>query len=468
MFKKIFCVFTIIMLILFSTVSSVSFAASVYKANGATFLFNIKTGKIMGFSRVPKDLVIPSTLGGHNVLSIGEAAFAGNKVLETLSIPESVTVIGKNAFNGCSSLRSVEIGINVSSIGSAAFANCGSLINVSFLGVLENIESDAFYGAPWLNRTDIEYLTVGNTTLLRYNGSDEVVYLPSEIKHIAPNAFAYNTNIKTVFLPEGLRSIGNSAFVHCYNLSSVYIPKTVSEIGAGAFDDTIWLNDFPGDFVSANGILISYKGLSNYAVVPHGITGIGAGAFMGNDYIKEVIIPESTFYIDPLAFSECSSLLAVHIPASVEWIGAHTFTSSPLVTVFAPENSYAMNYAHSIGLSYSPDVFVACNGKSVNYTLTAPVIHYGRTFVPATPILEELGFTVSWDGDINRLTAVRDDRIICIYADGTVSVNWIPLSTVAPPLNRYDCWLISARILAEAAGAQVEWNEDLRIANIIG
>ena len=67
----------------------------------------------------PTDLVIPPTVDGYGVTSIGNAAFAG-KQLTSVTIPDSVTSIDKNAF-WLNELTSVAIPDSVTSIGDWAF-----------------------------------------------------------------------------------------------------------------------------------------------------------------------------------------------------------------------------------------------------------------------------------------------------------------------------------------------------------
>ena len=79
-------------------------------------------------------IMIPSTLGGYPVTSIGEYAFLNCFDLKSVTIPDSVTSIGGSAFRSCSSLTSVTIPNSVTSIGGWAFYYCSSLVEVIFNG----------------------------------------------------------------------------------------------------------------------------------------------------------------------------------------------------------------------------------------------------------------------------------------------------------------------------------------------
>ena len=61
------------------------------------------TIEIIGYSGAEADITIPSTINGATVTSIADNAFADNKNLTSVTIPDSVTDIAPTAFNGCSS-----------------------------------------------------------------------------------------------------------------------------------------------------------------------------------------------------------------------------------------------------------------------------------------------------------------------------------------------------------------------------
>ena len=92
------------------------------------------------------ELVIPPTIEGNPVISIGELAFGNCFSLTNITIPDSVVSIGDSAFLSCFSLTSIRIGSDVSSIGESAFVDCFSLTNITFQGAAPTVLPDAFSG----------------------------------------------------------------------------------------------------------------------------------------------------------------------------------------------------------------------------------------------------------------------------------------------------------------------------------
>ena len=108
-------------------------------------------------------VLIPASLGGRSVTSIGKRAFNNgfleNSSLTSVTIPGSVTSIGEEAFALCTSLTSVTIPAGVTSIGEGAFSFCESLTSVTIPAGVTSIGKNAFAGCRKLNsatRRDIE------------------------------------------------------------------------------------------------------------------------------------------------------------------------------------------------------------------------------------------------------------------------------------------------------------------------
>ena len=438
----------------------------VYKVGNVLYFLDKASGTITGFAGEPKDLVVPTSLGGYNVVSIGPNAFLGSSTLETLSVPDGISTISSGAFASCPKLTSVHIGASVSYIGSRAFADCGALAQVSFDGFLENIEPDAFDNTLWMNGSDSEFVMLGKATLIKYNGNSETVNVPEGVKSIAANAFAYNTAIKEVVLPSTLQKIEENAFVHCYSLEKITIPPSVSHIGAGAFDDTVWMYNQQSDFVCVNGILIAYKGSDIHPELPDGITAIGSGAFIANDKLKSVKLPESIIYIDSMAFGGCSELRVINIPFSVEWIDEYAFAGCVNLTLHGVQDSYSQKYAEYMEMPFSTVVYVSYNGEKVYFDNAVPVIYYERTYLPLRTLMELMGYTVEWEQATGLVTCVKEGRTISVSPAGEITVNGVISPTIAPPINVSGSNLVSARVIAEAAGAKVSWNDAERTVEI--
>ena len=464
--KKLRIISLIIVLIF--CLQSFAFAAPripVYKVGNVLFFIDKSSGTITGFAGDPKDLTIPTALGGYKISTIGKGAFSGSATLRTLIVPDGITTISENAFANCPNLTSVEIASSVSYIGSGAFSGCTSLSSIVFKGNPGTIEPDAFENSSWMNSGSLEFVIIGDT-LFKYNGNAENVVVPAGIKSIASNAFAYNTTIKSVTLPEGLQEVGANAFVHCYSLADIQIPASLSHIGAGAFDDTVWMTRHTEEFVVVNGILLAYNGTSPNPEIPDGITAIGAGAFMANDKIINVHIPSSVIYLDSMSFGGCRNLLSLNIPNSVEWVDEYAFSGCPKLTLYGSENSYSEHFAKYLGVPFSTEVYVSCNGKKIYFDKVVPIIYYERTFLPLRALMETMGFTVNWEASTGMVTCVKDNRVVTVTPDGVITVDGVVSSTIAPPININGSNLVSARVIAEAVNANVAWNNDTRTVEI--
>ena len=453
-------------LIMTSTIALAAPRIPVYKVGNVLYFLDKSTGTITGFAGEPKDIQIPTSLGGYKVVSIGPGAFSGSVTLNTLSIPEGITTISANAFASCPNLTSVEIGSTVSYIGSHAFADCSALGQVIFKGFLENIEPSAFNNTLWMTGSTSEFVLLGGTTLIKYNGSSESVTVPEGIKNIAAGAFAYNTTLRKVSLPSTLQDIGENAFVHCYSLEEILIPQSVSHIGAGAFDDTVWMYNQKEDFVCVNGILVSYKGDKAHIELPSGITAIGSGAFMANENIRSVNLPETVVYIDSMAFGGCKELRLLNIPYSVEWIDEYAFAGCVNLTLHGAKDSYSQSYAQYMDIPFSSVVYVSYNGEKVYFDNAVPIIYYDRTYLPLRALMELMGYTVTWEETTGTVTCILRDRLVTITSEGAITVNGTPSPTIAPPINVNGHNLVSARVIAEAVGANVTWNESARTVEI--
>ncbi|MBP0972040.1 MAG: leucine-rich repeat domain-containing protein, partial [Oscillospiraceae bacterium] len=85
---------------------------------------------------------------------ISADAFARNKSLEEIVLPDTLTKIEEGAFYDCTSLTSIEIPDSVVSIGNGAFVDCTALESAKLGSGLTEIGEDIFEGCTALKTID--------------------------------------------------------------------------------------------------------------------------------------------------------------------------------------------------------------------------------------------------------------------------------------------------------------------------
>ena len=137
---------------------------------------------------------IPSSIEvdgvSYTVTTIGTTAFNGYKLLDTISLPSTITTIENNAF-GFSGLTHIEIPEKVTEIADNTFGCCQKLESIKF---------------------------------------------PPHLKKIGANAFA-GCKFKSLEIPEGVTTIGSCAFGSCAYLETLSLPSTLKTILTGMLGD---------------------------------------------------------------------------------------------------------------------------------------------------------------------------------------------------------------------------------------
>ena len=117
-------------------VTFVALEENTFTADG--LIYNItsespKTVELIGYegNEPTGALVIPATVDGYAVTSIGDAAFFNCDNLTSLTIPDGVTTIGYRAFSGCSGLTVTTIPASVTTIEADAFLGCSDGLTVT-------------------------------------------------------------------------------------------------------------------------------------------------------------------------------------------------------------------------------------------------------------------------------------------------------------------------------------------------
>lgn len=217
-----------------------------------------------------------SFLAGIKSITAGYAENWTN-VTSVTNIPQTVTEIGENAFRGTAWFDSLNRqGFNYAGDSRVVIKYIGDATNVvigaSNLERASGITADAFRG-----NENIEKITFG----------------------------AYSTITK---MPAG-------AFSDCVNLASVEFNGIINEFGEGAFENTAWLNNYDGDFIMVDGVMIGYKGQGGAITIPSETIKIYPYVFRGNDTITSVTFDENCLMtaIEANLFRDCVNLSEIVI-----------------------------------------------------------------------------------------------------------------------------------------------------------
>ena len=196
------------------------------------------TVKITDYTGSDSKLVIPSTIDGKKVTSIGGYAFEYCTSLTSITIPNSVTSIGVCAFEYCTSLTSITIPNSVTSIWNSAFNTCTSLTSITIPNSVTRIGNYAFKGTPWLKaQQEKNPLVIVNGILIDGTAASGNVVIPNSVTRIGDYAFSNCTSLTSITIPNSVTIIGDWAFFACTSLTDVIIPDSVTSIGYCVFNN---------------------------------------------------------------------------------------------------------------------------------------------------------------------------------------------------------------------------------------
>ncbi len=304
-----------------------------------------------------RDITVPGTYNGKPVTKIGDNAFEGCVILQSVTLPDSITCIGDSAFSSCASLTSVTIPEGVTTIGDSAFYSCMALTSVTVPNSITKLGNDAFYFCDKIkyNEYDNAYY-LGNTEnpcviLMKAKDADiSSCEINNKTKIIYDNAFVGCNKLVSIDLSNSIISIGEMAF-YSTSIESISIPANVKYIGNAAFAsmslNSITVNADNAAYTSKGNCLIEVATKTLIAgcmesIIPNdnSIEHIGDKAFYGFT-LKTLTLPESIVSIGNEAFDNCYTIAEeIIIPKNVTSIGTRAFSPYIFEVVkVAPENT---------------------------------------------------------------------------------------------------------------------------------
>ncbi len=239
-----------------------------------------------------------------------------------------------------------------------------------------------FYYCTGLKKAELEdgFITVGAGMFFKCEKLEEVI-LPNSIKYIKGAAFCNCSSLKSITLPQGVKKIGKWAFENCSSLEEISLPSEITQVsrksfyGCNAFKKITFTSsdakstlyskvnwrtilNYPSNGSYTNGCLryredmtdgtpsitiIDYIGSDKTVTIPESIDGkpvtrIKSYAFHGNEYVEEIIVPDSVTEIQGDAFKNCAKLKTVKLPKNLKGLYHCTFKNCPSLTdVTIPE-----------------------------------------------------------------------------------------------------------------------------------
>ena len=312
------------------------------------------TGAYSGAISIPR--TVPFWGEEYYVREIEAYAFWGCPIT-SVSLPYNLRIIGDAAFMGCVHLASVYLDTDVSHIGLGAFALCPHLSRISV----------STYNQYYRTKNGVLY-TMDMDTLIVYpvGNTDTEYIIPEGVTTIGYGAFAYDTTLLRVEIPSSVKNIEISAFWHCTELEHITckaaVPPTCARDAFTDVPQNLVQLHVPNAYADAYGTTEPWKNFSiqssstvttttggiTYNIdETYGIAEVSASAAKSG-YKGVITIPDSVNYqgknyavkaIGEWAFSTCTQMTQINLPATLESINANAFfMCSGLTTITIPAN----------------------------------------------------------------------------------------------------------------------------------
>ena len=299
---------TCISVLLATTSKADQFGDFTYVTNGST-----ATVIITAYTGAGGSVIVPGTIVGLPVTSIGDCAFASTG-LTSVTLPNSVTSIGLFAFATCTGLTSVTLPNTLTNLGALAFFECTGLTNVTISKFVTSIGQTPFASCTGLTAITVDSLNPN------YGSADGVLFdKVQEVLLQYPGG-----KVGSYTPPDSVTIIGESAFYGCTELTSVTLPS-VTSIGFGAFQECTGLTDvtLPNSLTSIGEQAFLLTGLTSIAI-PRSVTNIEEQTFAFTK-LTSVTVPNSITQLKDRMFRGCPGLTTVILSENLTSIGDYIF-----------------------------------------------------------------------------------------------------------------------------------------------
>jgi hypothetical protein len=350
-----------------------------------------------------------------NLTEIDEGAFAQCDALSTFEVPSSVTTIEGGAFtssplatisvaSGSTAFKAVDnvlysldgknlvyfpvehatagtyaIPEGVATIMEYAFANCKTLSTaITFPTTLTTIGAYAFNNTRFGVFFDLSKTALTTLGMNAFDGSIAIteMALPNTLSTVETNVFAKMTGLKSMYIPSGVTNFKADCLAS--DTCTVYLeasvaPQSLLDNKPDTVRVVLGAKVAPATgmkfiYVTGYGYYASYSGTATSVVVPnyyddgtnglHPVYGIANNGFGNQTTLTSVTLPESLQSIGDEAFSGCTGLTTINIPAAVQYFkhgnyldafngctSLTSYTVDPLNKYYSAVNGYLYDKA---------------------------------------------------------------------------------------------------------------------------
>ena len=370
------------------------------------------------------DLIIPESIEGKSVTSIGPWAFhTCHWATNVLKIPDTVTTISDSAFTSCP-ISGVILPSQLTTIEDGAFLG----------NTLEKFEIET--GNPNFTVVDGVLFNGDLTRLICYPGAkkEENYQIPDGVTHIADEAFCSCQNLTCLTIPSSVKSIADSTG---YNRAAFDTNDKLDKFNVA--EENPYFSTVDGVLYNSDQTaLILYpraKEGHSYSI-PDGTTRIESAAFEGAANLDSIFVPASVTSIGDYAFDGAST---EHRVTDVYYAGSETEFYEMISSEYLDSLTvryYKITFHFDAEIPEEPPVKPStytitfnANGGTVSFP-TAVTDTNGKLTTLPTPIRK--GYT--FDGWYTSLEGGNTVDVSNIYtADTVLYAHWVVEEV--PPVN---------------------------------
>ncbi len=261
---------------------------------------------------------ITEVIINEGVTCIGTGAFAGEGLLEKVTLPRSLTTISDDAFYGCTSLSTIKLPENLTHIGASAFSYT-VLESITIPKSVVSIDDKAFQLMDSLQEIKVSQNNPN------YSSEDGVLYNKSKTILLK---YPEGKPDHSFTVPDSVTSLNAYCFYSVKHLYELTLPDTIVEMGHYALKDAYFLKNpaynVDGVHYIGNYLVGLDKGVKEIVVRP-GTRMIAADALTHSTTLRRLVLNEDIISLGYGSITYCYILYSIYIPKGLQLVQEDVF-----------------------------------------------------------------------------------------------------------------------------------------------